>query len=96
MFCGPLQTHASSWARCLAMRDLKTGYAAAVHELESWLRDRRVRGNVPRALAGHGCGNHGVITRSCNGYPGRVMAMERLFRLGVPPRVSARRGLAST
>jgi hypothetical protein len=101
MFCGPLQTHATSWSRCLAMRDLKTGYAAAVEELQQWLRDRRVRGSVPRALAGHGCGNVGVlargaVTRSCNGYPGRVLAMERQFRIGTPPRVSARRGVASS
>lgn len=101
MFCGPLQTYAPSWSRCLAMRDLKTGYAAAVEELEQWLRDRRVRGSVARALAGHGCGNvgvlsRGVVTRSCNGYPGRVLAMERQFRLGTPPRASARRGLASS
>jgi hypothetical protein len=96
LFCGPLQTHASSWAKCIAMRDLKTGYAAAVHEIETWLRDRRVRGDIPRALAGHGCGNHGVLTRSCNGYPGRVLSMERQFRLGTSPRVSARRGLASS
>jgi hypothetical protein len=53
-----------------------------------------VRGDIPRALAGHGCGNFGVVTRSCNGYPGRVMAMERMFRLGTQPRISARRGLA--
>lgn len=83
LFCGPLQTFASSWSTCLGMRDLKTAYTAGAVELGDWLRDRRVRGNVTRALAGHGCGNYGVITGNCNGYPGRVLDMERRFRRGV-------------
>jgi hypothetical protein len=89
LFCGPLQTYATSWSMCLAMRNLRTGYRAGVSELQQWLKDPRVRGNVTRALAGHGCGYHGVITGACNGYPGRVIAMERRFRVGVPPRARA-------
>ena len=75
LYCGPLQTIASSWAACLAMRDLGAGYAAGDGELEQWLRDSRVRGNISRALAGHGCGNAGVKTGACNGYPERVLAL---------------------
>jgi hypothetical protein len=80
LFCGPLQTYASSWSACIAMRDLRTGYAAAVAELTQWLRDRRVHGSTMRALAGHGCGNFGVATGQCNGYPERVLDMTRRFR----------------
>jgi hypothetical protein len=77
LFCGPLQTRAASWSQCTQMRDLDLGYGAAVEELGRWLRDRRVRGNIRRALAGHGCGNWGVTTGRCNGYPNRVLAIER-------------------
>lgn len=86
LYCGPLQTFARSWSTCLGMRDLKTAYTAGAAELGYWLRDRRVRGDVTRALSGHGCGNYGVITGKCNGYPGRVLWMERQFRLGVDHR----------
>jgi len=82
LFCGPLQAYAASWSRCLQMRDLRTGYEAATRELQRWLRDRKVHGDVVRALAGHGCGNRGILTGNCNGYPSRVLAMERMFRLG--------------
>jgi hypothetical protein len=77
LYCGPLQTFASSWEACLEMRDSRIAYAAAVTELQTWLRDRRVRGDVKLALAGHGCGNHGVTTGRCNRYPERVLAVER-------------------
>jgi hypothetical protein len=96
LYCGPMQTYAESWARCMAMRDLPTAYAAGAAELAIWLRDRRVRGDITRALAGHGCGNFGVSTGGCNGYPGRVLWMERRFRLGDDHRGSARRTLASS
>jgi len=82
LYCGPLQTYAPSWSSCLRMRDLRTAYAAAAAELSQWLRDRRVRGNVSRALAGHGCGNHGVLTGACNGYPVRVLYRARQLRHG--------------
>jgi hypothetical protein len=77
LFCGPLQTHARTWKQCLAMRDLTTGYSAAVREISSWMRDRRVRGNITRALNGHGCGNHGVNTGKCNNYPRRIFKFRR-------------------
>jgi Transglycosylase SLT domain len=86
LYCGIMQTYAPSWSACLQMRDLKTAYAAGAAELAAWLRDSRVRGDITRALSGHGCGNHGVITRSCNGYPARVLSMERQFRLVAHPR----------
>jgi hypothetical protein len=88
LYCGPLQTYASSWAMCLGMRDLPTAYRAGARELQDWLADRRVRGDVRRALAGHGCGNHGVNTGGCNRYPTRVLAMERRLRGGAPPQHS--------
>lgn len=84
LFCGPLQTFASSWTECMAMRDPHAAYAAGADELEQWLRDRRVRGDITRALAGHGCGNHGVRTGKCNFYPQRVLWQERRFALGLP------------
>ncbi len=82
LYCGPLQTLASSWSACLGLRDVPTAYAAGAAELTSWLRDRRVRGDVSRALAGHGCGNHGLRTGHCNGYPQRVLSMARQFQIG--------------
>ncbi|HET7501313.1 MAG TPA: hypothetical protein VFK02_09935 [Kofleriaceae bacterium] len=91
LYCGPLQTFAPSWSACLRLRDLKAAYAAGAAEIERWLNDRRVRGNVSRALAGHGCGNHGVATAQCNGYPVRVLWMEQRLRAGAGagPRRSA-------
>lgn len=86
LFCGPLQTFASSWSSCLGMRNLKVAYAAGAAELTQWLRDRRVRGDVSRALAGHGCGNAGAVTGGCNGYPARVLWMERKLRTGATHR----------
>jgi hypothetical protein len=86
LYCGPLQTMASSWQQCMAQRDLTVAYTAGAAELHQWLADPRVRGDVPRALAGHGCGNIGVTTGKCNGYSGRVMWMERKLRRGDLPR----------
>ena len=77
LFCGPLQAYARSWRQCLAFREPVVGYAAAVAELERWLDDRRIRGDIARALAGHGCGNHGVTTGKCNRYPARVLRVHR-------------------
>ena len=96
LYCGPLQTYATSWSACISMRDLGTGYSAAVAELTQWLRDRRVHGNTVRALAGHGCGNYGVLTGQCNGYPERVLDMTRRFRDHDPARRSQpQRSIAS-
>jgi hypothetical protein len=90
LYCGPLQTYAGSWRECLAQRELDVAYAAGARELSQWLRDPRVRGNLALALAGHGCGNAGVATGRCNGYPLRVLGvvhqLERGTRTGRPPR----------
>jgi hypothetical protein len=94
LFCGSLQTFASSWAACLLMRDLRTAYAAGAAELRQWLRDRRVRGDIRHALAGHGCGNYGVVAGQCNGYPGRVLSMARQFRVALGHPRSRARGTA--
>ena len=83
LYCGSLQTFASSWATCLCLRDVKVAYAAGAAELRQWLRDRRVRGNLRHALAGHGCGNYGVSAGRCNDYPERVLSMARQFRIGL-------------
>jgi len=87
MYCGPLQTFAGSWNECIALRDPHAAYAAGADELEKWLRDRRVRGDITRALAGHGCGNHGVTTGKCNLYPQRVLWQQRRFAAGIAPAV---------
>jgi hypothetical protein len=79
LYCGALQTRALSWEECLAQRDVRLAYLKGAAELASWLRDRRVRGDVTRALAGYGCGNNGVRTGKCNRYPGRVLWQARRF-----------------
>jgi hypothetical protein len=91
LYCGELQTYAASWAECIAMRDPARAYAAGADELGKWLRDRRVRGDVELALAGHGCGNAGVATRSCNNYPARVQAVRHFILRSVPKRMSSAR-----
>ena len=73
LYCGPLQTFAATWDDCMSQRDLHIAYATAAKELGNWLRDRRVRGDITRALAGYGCGNRGVRTGKCNRYQGRVL-----------------------
>jgi hypothetical protein len=95
LFCGPLQAFAASWSDCLGLRDLRAGYAAGAAELSCWLRDRRVHGDVTRALAGHGCGNLGVITGKCNGYPQRVLAVQRWMHFGSGRRGASRESVAS-
>lgn len=89
LFCGPLQAYARSWKQCLGLRDLATGYATGVDELARWLEDRRVRGDIRRALLGHACGNHGVKTGRCNGYPRRVFQFHRRL-VGSPPATRTR------
>jgi len=96
MYCGPLQTFAGSWAECISLRDPHAAYAAGADELEHWLRDRRVRGDVTRALAGHGCGNHGVTTGKCNFYPQRVLWQQRRFAMGLTPANHATQAQART
>jgi hypothetical protein len=75
LYCGPLQTYAPSWSHCIEARQLTTGYAAGAAELTEWLGDPRVRGDIALALAGHGCGNAGVVAGGCNTYPARVLAV---------------------
>lgn len=96
LYCGPLQTFAPSWSACMAMRDLATAYAAGAAELRQWLHDRRVHGSTMRALAGHGCGNYGVLTGRCNGYPERVLSIARQLRPPPAHPQVARRTLASS
>jgi hypothetical protein len=96
LYCGPLQTFAPSWSACIAMRKLDVAYAAAAAELGQWLRDRRVQGNTTRALAGHGCGNFGVATGSCRGYPSRVLDVTRRLRPQPPHTPPPPRALASS
>lgn len=94
MFCGPLQTHARTWAQCLKMRKLRVAYPTAVRELQAWLDDRYVHGNLRRALAGYACGYHGVLTGHCNAYPQRVLHVMRKIERGRhrhPRLVEARR-----
>jgi hypothetical protein len=77
LHCGPLQTYALTWEDCVRQRDLRVAYASAAEQLTRWLRDRHVRGDITRALAGYGCGYHGVKTGKCNRYPGRVLWQAR-------------------
>ncbi len=90
MFCGALQTRALTWQQCLKQRDLHYAYRRAVRELESWLHDRRVRGDITRALAGYACGNRGVKTGKCNRYPGRVLWQARRLERAKPMTVADR------
>src|SRR4051812_26775009 len=39
LYCGPLQTFASSWEECMQQRNLDVAYAASARELERWLSD---------------------------------------------------------
>jgi hypothetical protein len=89
LYCGPLQTYAATWTQCLAMRDLARAYGAAARELARWVRDPRVRGNVGRALLGHGCGNVGLRTGACNRYPSRVLDLMRRLAGATPTVPSA-------
>ncbi len=80
MYCGPLQTRARTWDDCLAQRtSLVLAYSAGARELTNWIRDRHVGGDLTRALAGYGCGYHGVRTGKCNRYPNRVLWQARQY-----------------
>jgi hypothetical protein len=71
-FCGALQAKARTWNRCLELRDVATGYAAGVGEIMKWLKRAKT---VDRALAGHGCGNKGLVS-GCRKYAARVRLQE--------------------
>jgi len=78
LYCGITQVAARSWAACLALRGSGAAVAAQVAELRAWLQ--RTRGDLSLALAGYGCGNHGVTTGRCNRYPARVQALAQRLR----------------
>lgn len=90
LYCGPLQTFAATWDDCMKQRDLDVAYTTAVTEIGHWLRDRRVRGDMTRALAGYGCGNRGVRTGKCNRYPGRVLWQAKRLEAATPVTVASR------
>lgn len=82
-YCGVTQVKGSTWARCLALRDIGAAYAAAVAELRYWLgRCGRRRLPYACALAGYGAGNVGV-TRGTSTYARKVLALAA--RLGWAP-----------
>jgi len=91
LYCGPLQTFAATWDECLAQRDLRVAYTTGATEVTRWLRDRRVRGDMTRALAGYGCGNRGVRTGKCNRYPGRVLWQAKRIEVAKPSALVAAR-----
>ena len=90
LYCGPLQTFAANWDDCLAQRDLALGYTNGAKEITRWLHDRRVRGDMTRALAGYGCGNRGVRTGKCNRYPGRVLWQAKRLVKAPPVAIASR------
>lgn len=76
-FCGPIQAMTRSRARCRELADVLTGYRVGVDEIhQHWLSRTR---NVGRALAGHGCGNAGLVT-GCKRYWARVQYRRRQLR----------------
>ena len=82
LFCGPLQAMAGrSRARCRALADLATGYAAGADELTYWLG--RTHGDVATALAHHACGNE-ARGRKCRAYAGRVLRRYRALVARLP------------
>ena len=90
LYCGPLQTFALTWQQCLAQRELSLAYTTGAMEIGRWLKDRRVRGDITRALSGYGCGNHGVKTGKSNRYPGRVLWQAKRLEAAKPVTVAAR------
>lgn len=79
--CGPMQTMAQNAEQCAEQGSLLWGYELGRREMEQWLRDRRVRGNLRLALAGHGCGNAGIAAGTCsNQYERRVLAVRTRLR----------------
>jgi hypothetical protein len=79
-FCGPIQAAAGrSWATCLALRDVRVGYAAGAGELLTWerfCRRRRARQPLSCALAGYGGGVRAALSGRSS-YPARVLARAR-------------------
>ncbi|HEY5945934.1 MAG TPA: hypothetical protein VIV40_10610 [Kofleriaceae bacterium] len=90
LYCGPLQTFASTWSDCVKQRELEVAYKTGAMEIGRWLRDRRVRGDMTLALAGYGCGNRGVRTGKCNRYPGRVLWQAKRLEAAKPITIASR------
>lgn len=82
LYCGVAQTAAITWKRCLELRDVNKSINAQADELTAWLR--LAKGNLRRALAGYGCGNVGLSTGWCRGYPERVMKWAEAIRSKLP------------
>ncbi len=55
--CGPMSSIRRNRRQCNAVLNYTDGYRAGVEELESHLRDRRIRGNIRLALLYFACGN---------------------------------------
>jgi hypothetical protein len=79
LYCGIAQTQATTWARCLALREPHAAITAQVAELRAWTA--MTHGNVWKALDGYGCGMAG-LTRGCGGYSTRVRALAAKIRRG--------------
>lgn len=84
LYCGLGQTQASTWNQCLALREPAASFLAQAIELKVWLV--RTHGDMPKALAGYGCGNAGLKS-GCNGYPQRVQFLARKLRSHIAPPV---------
>ena len=88
LFCGPLQTQARTWDACLAQRELDAAYRTGAREIEEWLDEEHVHGNLSRALAGFGCGTEGAKSGSCsNAFQARVIAHARKIETGQALRI---------
>lgn len=63
LFCGATQAIAQTWAQCMELRDPSKAYAQTVTELQTWLADKRVKGDLTVAIAGYQGGNAAVVGR---------------------------------
>jgi len=79
MFCGIMQTTASSWKQCLAMRDVNLAMRTNIQSLQAWFKRGKT---VQRALQGYGCGNSGMHG-GCKAYAAKVFTRSRLFSMPV-------------
>lgn len=89
-YCGAMQTAALDEADCARQGgSLVLAYRRGVAELEQWLADPRVRGDVRRAIIGHGCGNAGLAANTCHvvdgeSYEARVFGRLAAISLVLP------------
>lgn len=79
MYCGALQTTAWTWGECREQTlSVRLGYLLGANELEVWLDDPRVGGDLRRALLGYCCGYSGLVTGRCaGGYADKVLRVYR-------------------